>query len=130
MDGSGDSGAWGQAGYAITGSGGGGAGGQFVFADLGELDGIIAELETIRDDIRKDGDKLWRAQQLIEPPAEDIMSRVQAKAVVDCLEKAIDHNKKMRDYADAEITKMRAARNTYASTDEASAARLRNLGNG
>ncbi|MFL6140672.1 MAG: hypothetical protein ACJ72N_02230 [Labedaea sp.] len=43
MDGSGESGALGQAGYSILGSGGGGASGRYVFASLHELDGIIAD---------------------------------------------------------------------------------------
>lgn len=130
MDGSSDSGALGQVGYGITGSGGGGAGGQFVFADLGELDGIIADIETVRDDIRNDGDKLRQARQLIEPPGEDIMSRFQAKAVIDCLDKAIEHNGVMVAYADAEIAKMREARDTYANVDDDNATRLRDLGEG
>jgi hypothetical protein len=41
------SGALGQAGYAITGSGAGGAGGQYVFAGLEELDDIIAGWEAL-----------------------------------------------------------------------------------
>lgn len=79
MDGGSGTGALGPVGYVITGSGGGGAGGRYVFANLEDLDGVLAELETLRDDIRKDGEKLLRAQQLIEPPGEDIMSRMEAK---------------------------------------------------
>src|SRR5207302_903190 len=120
----------GQVGYGITGSGGGGAGGQFVFASLGELDGIITDLEKLRDDIRSDGVKLNQAQQLIEPPGEDIMSRLEAKTTIHSLGKAIEHNKMMATYADTEIAKMRAARNAYANSDDEGAARLRNVDEG
>lgn len=130
MDGDSGSAPLGQAGYGITGSGGGGAGGQFVFANLGELNGIITELETLRDGIRSDGTKLDRARQLIEPPGEDIMSRMEAKATVHSLEKAIEHNTVMATYADTEIAKMRAARAAYANTDDAGAARLRTVDEG
>jgi hypothetical protein len=121
----------GPAGYGITGSGGGGGtGGQYVFADLAELDGTIAEFETLRDDIRGDGAKLLRAQQLIEPPGEDIMSRIEAKTTVHSLEKAIEHNTVMAAYADAEIAKMRAAQAAYANADVEGAARLRMVDEG
>lgn len=130
MDGDSESAPLGQVGYAITGSGGGGAGGRFVFANVAELDGIITDLEKLRDDIRTDGDKLVQAQGLIEPPGEDIMSRMEAKATVRSLDEAIKHNKVMRNYAKAEITKLRAARNAYANTDDEGAARMRDVDEG
>jgi hypothetical protein len=130
MDGDGGSAPLGQVGYALTGSGGGGTGGQYVFANLGELDGIVAELETLRDDIGNDGDKLKQAQFLIEPPGEDIMSRLEASTTVRSLGKAIEHNMAMRAYADAEIAKMHAARAAYAHTDDEGAMRLRHVDKG
>ncbi len=130
MDGDTGSAPLGQVGYGITGSGGGGAGGQFVFASVGELDGISGDLESLRDDIRKDGDKLKQAQFLIEPPGEDIMSRLEAKTTVHSLGKAIEHNKTMAAYADTEIAKLRAARNAYTKSDDEGAARLRNVDEG
>jgi hypothetical protein len=130
MDGDSVSGALGQVGYAITGSGGGGVGGQYVFASLEDLDGIIADLETLRDDIRNDGDKLVQAQWLIEPPGEDIMSRMEANTTVHSLDNAIEHNTAMFNYAEAEIAKMRAARDAYAQTDDDGAARLRDADEG
>jgi hypothetical protein len=130
VNGGGEPDALGQAGYGVTGSGGGGAGGQFVFTNLEELDGIITDLETLRDDIAKDGAKLRQARQVIVPPGEDIMSRMEATATVNSLDKALEHNLAMFTYAGAEIEKMRAARATYANSDEAGAAWLRNVAGG
>lgn len=85
----------GQAGYSITGSGGGGAGGQYVFADLDQINGIISDAERLLTDIRDDGASLLRAQQRVEPPAEDIMSVMEAEATVRSLDQAITHNQAM-----------------------------------
>ncbi len=130
VDGGSGSRALGQAGYAITGSGGGGAGGQYVFASLEELDDIIADWEALYIRIRNRAAKLARAIGLIEPPAEDIMSRLQANTAVRSLEKAEEHRKAMENYARNYVEKLRAARAQYATTDADNAARLRNVGEG
>lgn len=130
VDGDSGSGALGQAGYAITGSGGGGAGGQYVFASLEELDDIIAEWDALRDRIRGRGDKLAQAIAMIEPPAEDIMSRLQANTAVRSLQKAEEHRKAMEAYARNYVEKLHAARAQYATTDADNAARLHNVGEG
>jgi hypothetical protein len=128
MDGDTESGALGQAGYAITGSGGGGAGGQYVFASLEDLDEIIADWEALRDRIQVRGRKLRQAIGLIESPAEDIMSRLQANTAVRSLEKAEEHRLAMENYAAGYVEKLRAARAQYAETDADNAAHLRNAG--
>jgi hypothetical protein len=128
VDGGSDSGALGQAGYVITGSGGGGGGGQYVFASLGELDGIITAWEALRDRIAARDTKFKRAISLISPPAEDVMSRMQAHETVRSLQKAQTHNLAMYTYADGYVTKLKAARSQYAATDVDSAARLRHSG--
>jgi hypothetical protein len=80
-----------QVGQAIAGtfggeyhheSGGGGTSGYYEFTSLAQLDEIINEFKAVRDDIAEDGRKLFRAQGLITPPAEDIMSVMQANATV------------------------------------------------
>jgi hypothetical protein len=119
-----------QAGYVITGSGGGGAGGQYVFANLDEMDGIIAEAKVLCEEIQEDGEKLRRAQALIEPPGDDVMSRIEAQTTVNSLEKAIEHNEAMFAYTGAQLAKLRAARDAYANTEDESAARLRGVGEG
>jgi hypothetical protein len=125
VDGQHDLGQFDQAGHVITGNGDGGAGGRYVFVNLAELDEIISELGKLRDAIREDGDKLNQAAWHIRPPGEDVMSRIEAQATIDCLNRAIRHNRSMRDYAEAELAKMYAARGAYVSTDDEGAARLR-----
>jgi hypothetical protein len=128
VDGDSDVGTLGQAGYAITGSGGGGADGEYVFASLEELDAIIAEWEALQQRIRHRATKLVRAKSLIEPPADDVMSQLQAKAAIRSLEKAEEHRQAMEDYAAGFVAKLRAARTQYASTDADNAAALRETG--
>ena len=126
----GETGALGQAGHAVTGSGGGGAGGQYVFASLKELDDLIANWEALRDRIWGRDVKFRRAISLIAPPAEDMMSRLQAQGVVGSLTKAKAHNLAMFTYADGYVTKLKAARAQYAKTDADNAALLHHSGQG
>jgi hypothetical protein len=128
MDGGSDVSALGQAGYVITGSGGGGTGGQYMFASLAELDGIITAWETLRDRIGAREEKFRRAISLISPPAEDIMSRLQAQTTLQSLKKAQEHNQAMYTYADGYVTKLKTSRSQYASNERGSAALLRRSG--
>jgi hypothetical protein len=123
-------GALGNVGYAITGSGGGDANGDYVFVDLVELTALITEWTTIRDAIQIDGDKLLQAKQVITPPAEDDMSGAQSEALIESLDKARLHNKTMFDYADAYVGKLTAAREEYAAEDELRAAQMRSVDEG
>jgi hypothetical protein len=109
-------------------SGGGGAGGYYEFTSLAQLDEIITELKTVADGIATDGLKLERAQSLITPPAEDIMSVVQANATIASLKAAREHNGRMLAAAEAEITKLEAARQAYAQVEDASAQSFRMRG--
>lgn len=117
--------ALGNAGYAIWGSGGGGSGGQYVFASLEELDAIITDWTTLRDDIQLDGQRLAHAQSRIEPPADDIMSRQQPAAVNASLDKALAHNATMSEYASSYIDKLNATKEHYLLEEETNAARMR-----
>jgi hypothetical protein len=128
MEGNSVAGALGQAGYAITGSGGGGAGGQYVFVSVEQLDAIITEAGALLADIRLDGDQLRQAAGLIEPPADDIMSVMEARTTVESLTEAERHNKAMAAYVEAEMGKLQACRAAYVNTEDASAAQLRRVG--
>lgn len=98
-----------------------------MFADLAELDALIAEWTTIRDGIQTDGRKLQQAQQLIVPPAGDLMSQLQPSALNTSLDKALEHNAAMVAYAENYIGKLQAARAQYAAGDEQNAEQLRRV---
>ncbi len=104
--------------------------GNYVFADLEELDGIIAEWSAIRDRIESRRHKLAQAYGLITPPAEDVMSRLHAGYTRGSLKKALDHNDAMRAYAKAYVEKLTAAREQYAATDTQAATVVRRSGEG
>ena len=107
-----------------------GAGGSYMFADLAELDEIIARWINVRDGVQTDGDKLFQAQQLIVPPAQDFMSRLQPLAMNNSLDKALEHNAAMAAYADGYVQKLQAARAQYAAEDEESVERMRRVDGG
>lgn len=79
------------------------------------------------DDIRQDDHRLRRTAAVITPPAKDYMSTGQADAVITLLDKAQVHNEAMVIYADNQLAKLQAARQTYAATDDEAAQRLRGI---
>jgi hypothetical protein len=107
--------------------GGDGKGGNYVFADLAELDAIIAEWVSIRDGVEADRWKLEQARKMITPPAKDLMSQMQPGAVRESLGKAIKHNKAMWTYADGYVRRLQAAREQYVAGEEGNVARLRGV---
>lgn len=106
------------------------AGGSYMFADLAELDDVIARWTNVRDGVQADGRKLLQAQQLIQPPAQDFMSRLQPLAMSNSLDKALEHNAAMAAYAEAYVQKLQAARAQYAVEDEESVERMRHVDGG
>ncbi|MCE7001646.1 hypothetical protein LWC34_02140 [Kibdelosporangium philippinense] len=109
-------------------SGGGGAGGHYEFTSLAELDGIIADLKFELDGIFSDGNKIRQAIGLVEPPARDIMSQLQAQATINSWQLALDHNQRMWHAANAEIDKLEAARKAYSHTEDVNTAKMKNQG--
>ncbi|WP_130342051.1 hypothetical protein [Herbihabitans rhizosphaerae] len=105
-------------------SGGGSGAGEFVFADLAELDGVITEWMTLRDEIRHDQYLFTQAVGFMVAPAQDDPSGEQAGAAKVSVEKARDHNKAMLDYADDYITRLTASRQAMAATEERNTARV------
>jgi hypothetical protein len=108
--------------------GGGGAGGQFVFADLAALDTAIARWTALKDRIGGRGRKIARARDRCNPPAEDVMSRRQADAAREAMNKKLLHNDAMRAYADAYLHKLADSRATMAAAEQSNTHRLRNTG--
>lgn len=98
-------------------AGGGGTGGKFYIASVVELDSLIAQWTVILDKIEVSGTKLEQATYLIDPPADDEMSRKEASATMESLGKAIEHNRAMREYADGYIQKLTDARHRYENTE-------------
>lgn len=109
-------------------SGGGGAGGQYVFANLEEIDSIITDLEAELIDIQDDDRYFEQAIARATPPAQDMMSTAQVEAYCASLRKGRQHNKAVAAYAENQLMKLRAARQTYVDTDSGAAERLRNVG--
>lgn len=98
-------------------TGGGGEGGKFYIASVTELDSLIAQWTIIRDKITVSGRRLTQAVHEVEPPANDEMSRKEAEATRASLERAIEHNVAMGDYAQGYIDKLTAARHSYENTE-------------
>jgi hypothetical protein len=101
--------------------------GQYIFTDLDEVDSIIAELESVKEDIAYDGLELRAAYSAARSPAEDGMSRSQVRAYRDSLAKAMRHNETMAGYVTDQIDKLSAALSGYTDADTASASQLRSI---
>ena len=102
--------------------------GSYVFADLDELDAIIAEWAALRDRVRKRGNRLLHAIGLITSPAEDTVSSQHTLRTKASLENALTHNDAMRLWAQAHIDKLRAARAQYGDTETQAATIIRQSG--
>jgi hypothetical protein len=114
----------------VVGSGGRSAGGRYLFTDLAELDGLISEWQALLGRIKFRGEKLGQAIRLIEPPAEDVMSRLQAGAALASLQKAEEHRQLMERYAANYVAKLQKARDEYVASDVDAAAVVRRAGEG
>lgn len=108
-------------------SGGGGAGGQYVFVNVEEIGSIITDLEVIKNEIRADERYFRQAIRLATPPAEDEMSTGQVAAYRAALREGWQHNQAVASYAENQLVKLRAARQTYIDTDSGAAERLPNV---
>ncbi|MQA10899.1 MAG: hypothetical protein GEU98_20550 [Pseudonocardiaceae bacterium] len=107
-------------------SGGGGANGQYVFASFEELQNVINRFKDERDKIREDGEEIRQATQLVEPPAEDMMSRFMGTAAKDSLEQMRNHNKAMLEYAENYIEKLERSLQSMQQNEDANAGDMRN----
>ena len=99
-------------------AGGGPAGGQWVFTDLAELDKIIGHWSDISDTLATQVTTIARTARVIHPPADDMMSVIQARAFVSSLYAMRQHADAMRAYADAYLRKLKQARSEYAITEQ------------
>jgi hypothetical protein len=111
-------------------AGGGGTGGQYMFADLNELNGVIKQWESELEAIKKDGDTIDQAAALIEPPAMDGMTVGQADATRNSLITLREHNTAMREYAEGYLDKLRASRDSIANNEANNANTVKSVDRG
>src|SRR5690349_5508327 len=77
---------------------GGGSGGGYRF-DAETIKSKITQWEQLLDDLRKDGRVLTSARQAAQPPSDDTPAKKQVNATWQSIDKALDHNIKMQQYA-------------------------------
>ncbi|MFL6124462.1 hypothetical protein [Actinophytocola sp.] len=108
-------------------AGGGGTGGQFMFASLDDLNGVIKKWEDERDSIRDDRDAIADAYYAIKDPAGDPMSRGQASASRDSLANMWNHSNAMLNYANNYIEKLKASHAQISAMEDGAHARMRSI---
>ncbi len=99
-------------------AGGGGTGGQFMFASVEQLNGVISKWEKERDGIMADRDAIADAYYMIAEPASDTMSVGQANASRNSLANMWQHSDQMLRYAEDYIAKLYASHKQMTSTED------------
>lgn len=103
--------------------GGGNSGGGYRF-DAETIKSKITQWEQLLDDLSNDGRGLMVARQAAQPPSDDTPAKKQVNATWQSIDKALDHNLKMQQYAQGYIDKLRQANGTYVPHDQDVAASL------
>lgn len=106
------------------------AGGQYLFADLAELDGVIAEWQDLITAIDQDQRQIIDALAGPRQAAADGVSDANSSRTVAVLDGMREHNMTLLQYADAYVEKLVAARAAMASTEETNEARITAVGIG
>lgn len=106
-----------------TAAGAGGTG-EWVFTNLDQLDGLIAGWTAVRTSIDNRLDTIERAENLVEPPADDLMSVSHSTALKESLETMKRHAASMHTYADAYVNKLVAARSRYLAVENRNTGRF------
>ncbi|QWF81800.1 hypothetical protein [Amycolatopsis sp. CA-230715] len=78
----------------------------------------ITEWEQIRDAIEEDRWKLQNNAEALLPPSADQPASEQVRAAKQSILAAVDHNKKMLEYAQAYIDALRKSNGTYVAHEE------------
>lgn len=99
-------------------AGGGGTGGQFMFASVEELTGVITKWELERDGIMADRNAIAEAYYMIADPASDSMSVSQANASRNSLATMWEHSDQMLKYAENYIAKLYASHKQMTTTED------------
>ncbi|MCE7008359.1 hypothetical protein LWC34_36940 [Kibdelosporangium philippinense] len=110
--------------YESRAAGGGGAGGKWVFTSVDQLDSLIKKWTAVRDAIDDRRKRIEDARNRVYPPANDIMSQLQAKALKTSLSTMSQHADSMFRYATAYVRKLEIARSTYRDSEHRNTARM------
>lgn len=110
-----------------SGSGGGGEGGQFMFANLAELDAVIAAWREEVASIAADRRQIEITREIVDRPAGDTMSVYQTQATRHSLGALSVHNEEMLSYADAYLKKLTQTRQQMQNDEDAGVASMRNV---
>lgn len=93
-----------------------------MFTDLEDLDEMIRQWSNIESTLTDRARAIAHASETILPPADDIMSAVQADALRNSLSAMRQHTIDMARYAESYVTKLRHAYNGYTATEQNNAA--------
>jgi hypothetical protein len=108
-------------------AGGGGTGGQFMFASIEDLNGVIKKWEDERDGINDDCTAISEAYYTVRDPAADSMSVEQAKASRDSLANMWNHSSAMLTYANNYIDKLKASRDQMQTMEHGAHSTIRSV---
>jgi len=108
-------------------SGGGGEGGQFMFANLAELDAVINAWRDEIDAMIADQDQIRSAQAVVDSPAGDSMSRFHTSAVKQTLDALGTHSDQLFRYAEEYLMKLVKTRQQMQNDEDAAEASMRNV---
>jgi hypothetical protein len=106
---------------------GGGAGGEFVFADLAELDGVIAAWREELDAIAADRDLIDDTRRAVDHPAADVMSVYHTQTTRQSLDALRAHNQELFAYAESYLKKLVETRQQMQNDDDAAATSMRTV---
>lgn len=106
-------------------AGGGGTGGQYMFANLDDLDAVITEWRAQIQSIGRDGVAIEHALAHLRAPADDHMSMAYVRAAGDSLRALQRHNFAMWEYADQYLQKLEASRASIVASESASTSTMR-----
>nr|WP_042189809.1 hypothetical protein [Kibdelosporangium sp. MJ126-NF4] len=109
---------------------GGGGSGSWVFTSLDQLDGLIKKWSDMCDAIDHRRARIQQAESLVEPPANDMMSRFHASELKNSLSAMWHHADSMRAYAREYLHKLQTTRSEYVRVEGQNTRSLNESGGG
>ena len=110
-----------------TSAGGGGSGGKFMFASLPELDAVIGAWRQEITSIMGDRDQILSTADVVNQPAGDPMSLMQADAARESLRVMWKHSVEMLKYAETFLGNLEKARAQMQTTEDAAHTSMRRV---